>query len=76
MESHHGHGQWRKQATDDQGCSSGKVNGVPNVFPIEAQFPPGFLRFPPMLNNPWILATERRWAAAGPNNCTKSRPLG
>jgi hypothetical protein len=44
---------------------SGKANGSPNDFPIEARFPKGFLRFLPSVNNPRNLATARRTAAPG-----------
>jgi hypothetical protein len=53
-----------------------KSNGLPNVFPIAARFSLGFLRFLPILNNPWNLATARRWAAPDVNNCEKCNLLG
>jgi hypothetical protein len=71
-----GHGQRHNQAADDQDWCSGEVKWSPNVFPIEARFPIGVLRFLPFLNNPWNLATARRRAAPDANNYVNSDALG
>ena len=41
MDGNDGHGERHNQAADDQSCSSGKVQTVPNVFPTEERFPIG-----------------------------------
>jgi hypothetical protein len=38
MGGHEGHGERHNQATDDQGCSSGKVQRSPNAIPTKALF--------------------------------------
>ena len=61
-----GHGKRHDQAADDQSCSSGKVQIAPSAFPTGKRLPVGFLRFLPVVNNPWNLATARRSAAPEP----------